>query len=58
MAVAKKELERLRSVDKMVRDGSVLTFDGLELIIRACDFDPEKIGRHILEAYWKQKRDK
>lgn len=58
MAISGAEADRLRELDRQVQNGSILTFDGLETILRSCDFDAEKIGRHFLEAYWKQKKSK
>jgi len=55
MAIAKAELERLRELDRKVQSDSIITFDGLELILKANEFDPERIGRHFLDSYYRQK---
>ena len=38
------------------REQELPTKDALRLIIRACEFNPEKIGRHFLEVYARSKR--
>ena len=31
--------------------GHLLTLDTMRLIVKACDYDPEKVGKHFLEVY-------
>lgn len=40
------------------REHELPTKDALRLIIRACEGDPEKIGRHFLEVYAWMRRSK
>lgn len=56
MYLSKKEYERLREIEKV--NETALTFDALEMIVRSCDFNAEEIGRHFLECYYRQKRNK
>ena len=36
-------------------NGRILTLDGLRFICQANDYDPEKIGKHMLEVMaWQQ----
>lgn len=44
--------QQIRDYEKLCEDrdkGRILTPDGLRLICRSCDFDPEAIGRYFLE---------
>lgn len=46
---------------KMLDDklnGRNLTFETLEMIVKANGFDAEKVGKDILEAYWRIKKKK
>ena len=47
------EYMRLKEAE---RNGHLLTTDGMRLIVRSCDYDPAKIGKHFLEVYarWKK----
>lgn len=38
------------------RDGNLLSADTLRMIVRACDGDEAKIGRHFLEVYARMRR--
>ena len=40
------------------RNGRNLTFDALEIIVKANNFDAEKVGKDIIEAYWRIKKKK
>lgn len=40
------------------RDGHLLSADTLRMIVHACEFDPEKVGRHFLEVYARMNRMK
>lgn len=39
-------------------DGHLLSFDTMRMIVRTCEFDPEKVGRHFLEVYARMNRRK
>ena len=39
-------------------DGHLLSADAMRMIVRACEFDPEKVGRHFLEVYARMNRRK
>ena len=41
---------RLAEYDRLNNSGQILTPDGLRVICAGCDWDPEKIGRHMLEV--------
>jgi hypothetical protein len=47
--ITNKEYERYQKyqIDRLY--GRILTPDGLRLICAALDYDPEKIGKHMLE---------
>ena len=47
--ISNKEYERYHKyqIDRLY--GRILTPDGLRLICAALDYDPEKIGKHMLE---------
>ncbi len=47
--ISKKELEDYRQLCKDRREGKILTPDGLRFICEACNYDPEKIGKQMLE---------
>lgn len=40
------------------RNGRNLTFEALEMIVKANNFDAEKVGKNIIEAYWRIKKKK
>lgn len=40
------------------RNGRNLTFEALEMIVKANNFDAEKVGKDIIEAYWRIKKKK
>ena len=56
--VSDKEYEEYKRIIEDKRNGRLFGFDAIELIVKANDMTPEKIGRCILEAYYKAKRDK
>lgn len=40
------------------RNGRNLAFEALEMIVKANNFDAGKVGKDIIEAYWRIKKDK
>lgn len=42
--------------DKM--NGRNLAFETLEMIVKANNFDAEKVGKDIISAYWRIKKQK
>lgn len=54
--ISKERYEEYLALKK--RECELPTEDALRLIIRDCDGDPEKIGRHFLEAYARMRRNK
>lgn len=40
------------------RNGRNLTFEALEMIVKANNFDAENVGKDIIEAYWRIKKKK
>lgn len=46
--ITKKEYREFMQYKSDLRNGKVLTAEGLEFICRAYDFHPEKIGEHLL----------
>ena len=55
--ISNKEYERYQKyqVDRLY--GRILTPDGLRLICAALDYDPEKIGKHMLKMLAKFRND-
>ena len=55
--ISNKEYERYQKcqIDRLY--GRILTPDGLRLICAALDYDPEKIGKHMLEMLAKFRND-
>ncbi len=47
--ISKKEMEDYKQLCKDRREGKILTPDGLRFICEACNYDPEKIGKQMLE---------
>ena len=47
---------RLAEYDRLNNSGQILTPDGLRVICAGCDWDPEKIGRHMLEVLGRMQR--
>ena len=42
---------------RLEQTGHVLTMDGLRLIIKACEYDPERVGKVFMETYAKWRAD-
>ena len=55
--ISDKKYDELVKYERDKINGRVLTPDGLELIVKACDFDPQLIGETMIEAYWKLKHE-
>lgn len=55
MNISKKEYENYRRLLDDKNNGRVLTPDGLRFLCEANKYDPEKIGRVMLETYAKFK---
>ena len=51
--ITDKEYEEFQKYKTDVIKGKILTPDGIRLIIKANDYDPEGIGKDILKAYVK-----
>lgn len=47
--ITKKELEDYKQLCKDRNEGKILTPDGLRFICRACNYNPEEIGKTMLE---------
>lgn len=47
--ITKKELEDYRKLCKDRNEGKILTPDGLRFICQACNYNPEEIGKTMLE---------
>jgi len=48
--LTKKQIEDYRQLCHARDHGRLLTTDGLRFICAANDYDPEKIGKHMLEV--------
>ena len=57
MNITKAQYADYMRLKEAERDGHLLTTDGMRLIVRACEYEPEKVGRHFLEVYarWRAK---
>ena len=51
MTITKSEYADYMRLKEAEREGHLLTVDGMRLIVKACEYDPEKVGRHFLEVY-------
>ena len=58
MTITKSEYADYQRLKAAEREGQLLSTDALRMIVRACDFDPEKVGRHFLEVYAKRKKER
>ena len=58
MTITKAEYADYQRLKAAERDGQLLSTDVLRMIVRACDYDPEKVGRHFLEVYSKRKKER
>ena len=56
MTITKSEYADYMRLKQAEREGHLLTVDGMRLIVKACEYDPAKAGRHFLEVYarWKK----
>lgn len=52
------EKARLAEYDRLRAGGQILTPDGLRVICAGCDWDPEKIGRYMLEVLGRMQQDR
>lgn len=52
--ITKKELEDYKMLCKDRDNGRILTSEGLRFICEAYQFNPEDIGKHMLEVYARQ----
>ncbi len=55
--ITNKEYEEFQKYKTDVLNGRVLTPDGIRLIIKANDYNPEGIGKDILKTYARIKRN-
>lgn len=55
--ITKKQLEDYNRLYNDIIYGKILTPDGLRLICEANNYDPEAIGKQMLETYAKMKVD-
>lgn len=56
--ISDKQYEQYMKMLDDKRRGRNLTFDALEIIAKANNFDAEKVGKDIIEAYWRIKKEK
>lgn len=54
--ISDKQYEQYMKMLDDKRNGRNLTFEALEMIVKANNFDAEKVGKDILEAYWRIKK--
>ena len=47
--IKNSEYEKFQKYLRDKNNGRILTLDGLQFICQANDYDPEKIGKHMLE---------
>ena len=55
--VKNADFEEYRKYRELLNQGKILTPDGISIICRSNDLDPEKIGKNILETYNKFKSE-
>ena len=56
--ITKKQLEDYNRLYNDIIYGKILTPDGLRLICEANNYDPEAIGKQMLETYAKMRADR
>lgn len=56
--ISDKEYNEYMTLLEQRRNGEILTFDGLELIIKANNFDFAKIGEQIVKSWYRIKNKK
>ena len=56
--ISDKKYSEYQNLLEQKRNGEILTFDGLELIIKANEFDFEKIGEQIVKSWYRIKNKK
>lgn len=56
MTITAKEYADYMRLKREEKEGHLLTTDGMRLIVKACEYDPAKVGKHFLEVYarWKK----
>lgn len=58
MTISKKDYADYMRLKQLEHEGHLLSVNALRMIVRACDYDPEKVGKHFLEVYARWKRRK
>ena len=53
--ISKKQYDDYKQLCKERDEGRILTPDGLRFICEAYNYDPEAIGKHMLEALVKER---
>jgi len=56
--ISDKQYEQYMKMLDDKRNGRNLAFETLEMIVKANNFDAEKVGKDIIEAYWRIKKEK
>ena len=51
MKITDAEYRDYQRLKREEQAGHLLTLDTMRLIVKACDYDPEKVGKHFLEVY-------
>lgn len=56
MKITAEEYAEYLRLKRAESEGHLLTTDGMRLIVKACEYDPAKVGKHFLEVYarWKK----
>ena len=57
MRITDAEYRDYQRLKREEQAGHLLTLNTMRLIVRACDYDPEKVGKHFLEVYAKYRKD-
>jgi len=55
--ISKQQLQDYERLKKLESSGHLLDLPCLRLIMRSCDFQPEQVGKHFLEVYYRWKRN-
>lgn len=58
MTISKAQYQDYLRLKEAERTGHLLSEDTLRLIIRSCDGNPEQIGNHFLEVYYKWRHER
>ena len=57
MRITDAEYRDYQRLKREEQAGHLLTLNTMRLIVKECDYDPEKVGNHFLEVYARRRHE-